>query len=59
MHEALPGLLQLAHDIGVPHVEPAPKGDGKGASTLVIVAVFVISAALLGLLLVLRRRMES
>ena len=34
-------------------------GDGKSASTLVIVAVFLVSAAVLGLLLVLRRRMDS
>ena len=59
MHDLLSGLLQLAHDIGVPHVEPGAKGDGKGASTLVIVAVFVVSALVLGGLLVLRKRMDS
>ena len=54
-------LLQFAHDTGVPHIEPgAPAaGDGKGASTFAILVVFLVSAAVLGLPLVLRRRVDS
>lgn len=59
MHELVSDLLQLAHDVGVPHAEPAPRGDGKSASTLVIVAVFAVSAAVLGPLLFLRKRIDS
>lgn len=53
--------LQIAHDIGFPHTDPppAPKGNGGGASAIVIVVGVLISLALVGALVWLKKRTEE
>lgn len=48
--------LQIAHDMGAPHQEPAPTGDGGGASTIVILIGIVVTIALVGALIWLKNR---
>jgi hypothetical protein len=50
-------VLQIAHDIGVPHQEPPPtSGGGGGASPVVILVGVVLSLALVGALVWLKNR---
>lgn len=53
--------LQIAHDIGFPHQEPpAPvKGNGGGASAIVIVAGILVSLAAVGGLIWMKRRIDD
>jgi len=57
---SLADVLQIAHDIGFPHQEPAPvKGNGGGASTIVIVAGILVSLAAVGGLIWMKRRIDD
>jgi hypothetical protein len=52
--------LQIAHDIGVPHEEPAPvKGNGGGANAIVVVAGVLASLVAVGGLIWLKRRVDD
>ena len=53
--------LQIAHDIGFPHQEPVapPKGNGGGASAIVIVEGIVVSLAAVGALIWMKRRIDD
>ena len=53
--------LQIAHDIGFPHQEPVapPKGNGGGASAIVIVVGIVVSLAAVGALIWMKRRIDD
>lgn len=53
----LADLLQIAHDTQMPHEEPA-KGSGGGASTVVILAGVVVTLALVGGLVWLKKRVD-
>ena len=52
--------LQIAHEIGVPHEDPAPApgGGGGGASTLVVLIGVLLTLALVGALVWLKNRSE-
>jgi hypothetical protein len=54
-------VLQIAHDIGYPHYDPPaqPKGNGGGASAIVIVAGVLISLVAVGGLIWLKRRVDD
>jgi hypothetical protein len=53
-------VLQIAHDIGIPHQEPPPvKGNGGGASAIVIVAGILVSLVAVGGLIWLKRRVDD
>ena len=53
-------VLQIAHDIGFPHQESAPaKGNGGGASVIVIVAGILVSLLAVGGLIWLKRRVDD
>ena len=54
-------VLQIAHDIGVPHQEPVgpPKGNGGGASAIVVVAGVLVSLLAVGGLIWLKRRVDD
>jgi hypothetical protein len=53
--------LQIAHDIGFPHQEPAQpvEGNGGGASAIVIVAGILVSLVAVGGLIWLKRRVDD
>lgn len=53
--------LQIAHELGFPHQEPAPSGGGGGggASTAAILAGVVLTLAALGGLIWLKNRAED
>lgn len=53
--------FQIAHDIGIPHQDPAPSSDGGGggASVIVIIAGVVLSIAAVGALVWLKKRTDS
>jgi hypothetical protein len=51
--------LQIAHDIGVPHTDPAPpSGSDGGASPIIIIAGVLLSLALVGALVWLKKRAD-
>ena len=53
-------VLQIAHDIGFPHQDPAPgKGSGGGASVIVIGAGIVVSLLAVAGLIWLKRRVDG
>jgi len=54
-------VLQIAHDIGVPHQEPVPvkEGNGGGASAIVVVAGILVSLVAVGGLIWLKRRVDD
>jgi hypothetical protein len=53
-------VVQIAHDIGFPHEDPAPpKGDGGGASVIVIVAGILVSLLAVAGLIWLKRRVDG
>jgi hypothetical protein len=54
-------VLQIAHDVGFPHQEPVgpPKGNGGGASAIVIVAGILVSLAAVGALIWMKRRIDD
>ena len=54
-------VLQIAHDIGFPHQEPVapPKGNGGGASAIVIVVGIIVSLAAVGALIWMKRRIDD
>ena len=52
-------IFQIAHDLGAPHQEPAPTGDGGGgAPVVVIIAGVLVTLALVGALVWLKNRTE-
>ena len=54
-------VLQIAHDIGVPHQEPVPvrSGGGGGASGIVIIAGILVSLVAVAGLIWLKRRVDD
>ena len=54
-------VLQIAHDTGFPHQDPVgpPKGNGGGASTIVVVAGVLVSLLAVGGLIWLKRRVDD
>ena len=56
---ALGDILQIAHDTQLPHEEPVSSGGGGGASTIVIVAGVVVTLALVGGLVWLKKRVDG
>jgi hypothetical protein len=57
---SIAGVLQIAHDIGIPHTDPAPvKEGGGGASAIVIVAGVLVSLVAVGGLIWLKRRVDD
>lgn len=53
-------VLQIAHDLGLPHQEPAPARDeGGGASAIVIVAGVLVSLVAVAGLIWLKRRVDD
>ena len=54
-------VLQIAHDTGFPHYDPPapPKGNGGGASVIVIVAGILVSLVAVGGLIWLKRRVDD
>ena len=54
-------VLQIAHDIGYPHYDPpAPaKGNGGGASVIVVVMGILVSLVAVGGLIWLKRRVDD
>ena len=57
---SLADVLQIAHDIGVPHQEPGPaKGNGGGASAIVIAAGVMVSLLAVAGLIWLKRRVDD
>ena len=53
-------VLQIAHDLGFPHQEPAaPKSEGGGASVIVIIAGVVVSLMAVAGLIWLKRRVDD
>jgi hypothetical protein len=55
---ALGDVLQLAHDTQIPHQEPA-KGASGGASTVIILVGVVVTLALVGGLVWLKKRTDA
>ena len=53
--------LQIAHDIGIPHTEPPgpAKGNGGGASAIVIAAGVLVSLLAVAGLIWLKRRVDD
>ena len=51
-------LLQIAHDTQLPHQEPV-KSSGGGASTVLILAGVVVTLALVGGLVWLKKRTDG
>ena len=51
-------VVQIAHDIGIPH-EESMKGDGGGTSVIVIVAGILVSLAAVAGLIWLKRRVDD
>jgi hypothetical protein len=58
---SLADVLQIAHDIGIPHQEPPSpaKGNGGGASAIVIAAGILVSLVAVGGLIWLKRRVDD
>ena len=57
---ALLDVLQIAHDIGIPHQEPVKSaGDGGGASVIVIVAGILVSLLAVAGLIWLKGRVDD
>lgn len=56
---ALGDILQIAHETQIPHQEPVSSGSGGGASTIVIVAGIVVTLALVGGLVWLKKRVDG
>jgi LPXTG-motif cell wall-anchored protein len=53
-------VVQIAHDLGVPHQEPAPvRSGGGGASPIVILAGIVVSLLAVAGLIWLKRRTDA
>jgi hypothetical protein len=53
-------VIQLAHDTGFPHPEPPPvKGNGGGASAIVIAAGILVSLLAVAGLIWLKRRVDD
>jgi len=53
-------VLQIAHDLGYPHQEPAPaKSGGGGASVIIVVAGIVVSLIAVAGLIWLKRRVDG
>jgi hypothetical protein len=50
-------VVQIAHDIGIPHDES--KGNGGGTSVIVIVAGVLVSLAAVAGLIWLKRRVDD
>ena len=55
----LAGIFQIAHDTQLPHQEPVSSGSGGGASAIVIVAGVVVTLALVGALVWLKKRVDG
>jgi hypothetical protein len=55
---ALGDVLQIAHETQIPHQEP-PRGAGGGASTVVIIAGVLVTLALVGGLVWLKKRVDG
>ena len=55
---SLAEVLQIAHEIGLPHEEPAREGGG-GASAIVIVAGVLVSVLAVAGLIWLKRRVDD
>ena len=51
-------VLQIAHETNFIHEEP-PKGAGGGASTIVIIAGVLVTLALVGGLVWLKKRVDG
>jgi hypothetical protein len=51
-------VVQIAHDIGIPH-EERMKSDGGGTSVIVIVAGILVSLAAVAGLIWLKRRVDD
>ena len=54
----LADVLLIAHETQVPHQEPS-SGSGGGASTIVIIAGIVVTLALVGGLVWLKKRVDG
>jgi hypothetical protein len=52
-------VIQIAHDLGVPHQEPMKSGGGGGASVIVIVAGILVSLLAVAGLMWLKRRVDD
>jgi LPXTG-motif cell wall-anchored protein len=53
-------LVQIAHETGFPHQDPVPgKGDGGGASPVIILAGIVVSLLAVAGLIWLKRRTDA
>jgi len=52
-------VLQIAHDIGYPHQDPAPAKSGGGASVIIVVAGIVVSLIAVAGLIWLKRRVDG
>ena len=53
-------VLQIAHDFGLPHQEPVPvKGNGGGASAIIVVVGILVSLLAVGGLIWLKRRVDD
>jgi hypothetical protein len=52
-------VLQIAHDLGYPHQEPAPAKSGGGASVIIVVAAIVVSLIAVAGLIWLKRRVDG
>lgn len=51
--------IALAHDVGQPHVEPAPPEESDSASPVIIVVVVVMTLAVAGFLVWAKQRAVS
>jgi hypothetical protein len=56
---SLVDIFQIAHDTQFPHQEPVSSGSGGGASTIVIVAGVLVTLALVGGLVWLKKRVDG
>ena len=52
-------IVQIAHDTQFPHQEPVKTGSGGGASTVVILAGVVVTIAMVGALVWLKKRVDG
>jgi hypothetical protein len=52
-------VVQIAHDIGIPHQEPVKSGSGGGASVIVIVAGILVSLLAVAGLIWLKGRVDD
>ena len=60
MLASLLDVVQLAHDLGFPHEEPGPvKGDGGGASAIIILAGVAVTLVAVAGLVWLKKRSDS